>query len=184
MLRAAFDCNTVDLGLVSLSMSKRPGFWHFFMTLVAVAVLAGCVPGGYSLVDEEKDPNFIEGRNYQNAMDFKGAITAFERALQANPQNAAAHFELGLLYEKLGDFVSAIYHYQKHVQIRPKSDRVGLIMPRIVACKMELAKTVTFGVVTRDMFKDMERLTNQIALLNQQNETLQRQLSLKPMVVT
>jgi LysM repeat protein len=165
-------------------MSKWPACWRIILILLAGVFWSGCAPGGDSQIDEEKDPNFIEGRNQQNARDDKGAIDAFERAVQANPRNAAAHFELALLYEKMGDFVSAIYHYQKHLQLRPKSDRIGVITPRIVACKMELAKTVTFGVVTREVHRDLERMTNELALMKQQNDALRMQLAAKPMMIT
>ena len=168
-------------------MSKWPACWRNILILLLGGVWMGCVPIGDSPVDEEKDPNFIEGRNLINAMDYKGAVEAFERALQANPRNAAAHLELGLLYqEKLGviDPLAAAYHYQKHLQLRPKSDYAAAIKPRIEACKMDLSKSVSFGVVTREVHRDLEKMTNELALSRQQNEALRRQLAAKPMILT
>jgi LysM repeat protein len=165
-------------------MSKWPACWRIILILLVSGMFSGCLPTGDSPMDEEKDPNFIEGRNYQNAMDYKGAIEAFERAVRANPRNAAAHFELGLLYEKMGDYVSAIYHYQKHLELRPKSEYLETIKQRATACKMELAKTVTFGVVTREVHRDLEKMTNDLALMKQANDALRAQLAAKPMVVT
>ncbi len=166
-------------------MSKWPACWRAILVLVLSAVWSGCLPIAETPLDEEKDPNFIEGKNHQNAMDYKSAIAAFERAVQSNPRNAAAHFELGLLYDqKNHDFVSAIYHYQKHLELRPKSEYAEAVKPMITACKLELAKTVTFGVVTREVHRDMERMTNDMALLRQQNEALRAQLAAKPMVLT
>lgn len=136
-------------------------------------------------IDEEKDPNYIAGRNHLNMMDYKGAVEAFERAVQANPRNAAAHFELGVLYQdRLRDWLSAAYHYQKHLELRPKSEYAEPIKPRLVACKMEVAKTVTFGIVNQEVHRDLARLTNELALARQQNETLRMQLAAKPTVVT
>jgi len=168
-------------------MSKWPACWRIILILWVSGVWLGCVPIGDSPVDEEKDPNFIEGRNLINAMDYKGAVEAFERALQANPRNAAAHLELGLLYqEKLGvvDPLAAAYHYQKHLLLRPKSDYAAAIKPRIEACKMDLSKSVSFGVVTREVHRDLEKMTNELALMRQQNDTLRRQLAAKPMILT
>lgn len=166
-------------------MSKWPAGWRAILFLVLSVLWSGCIPIADTPIDEEKDPNFIEGRNHQNAMDYKGAIEAFERAVQANPRNAAAHFELGLLYDqKMQDHVSAIYHYQKHLELRPKSEYAEAIKPRVTACKMELAKTVTFGVVTREVHRDLEKMTNEVMLLKRQNDALRAQLAAKPMVVT
>lgn len=165
-------------------MSKWPACWRIILILLLSGIWSGCLPPGDSPQDEEKDPNFIEGRNYQNAMDYKGAIEAFERTVRANPRNAAAHFELGLLYERMGDYVSAIYHYQKHLELRPKSEYLETIKQRATACKMELAKTVTFGVVTREVHRDLEKMTNDLALMKQANDALRAQLAAKPMVIT
>lgn len=166
-------------------MSKWPACWRVILILCVSGVWFGCVPIGESPVDEEKDPNFIEGRNHLNAMDYKGAVEAFERALQANPRSASAHFELGVLYyPRLNDPVSAIYHYQKHLQLRPNSTYAQVAKDQITACKMELVKTVSFGVVTRDLHRDLERMTNELTLLMQRNAALSNQLAAKPMIVT
>ena len=54
-------------------------------------------------------------------MDYQGAIQAFEESLEANPHSAAAHFELGWLYdEKESDPAAAIYHYQQYLKLSPE----------------------------------------------------------------
>src|SRR3954468_7998835 len=101
-------------------MSKWPASWRVILIFVFCCVFSGCLPTSNTPVDDEKDPNFIEGRNHYNMMDWKGAGEAFERAVQANPRNASAHFELGVLdQEKENDPLSAAYHCQKHLQLRP-----------------------------------------------------------------
>jgi tetratricopeptide (TPR) repeat protein len=166
-------------------MSKWPACWRLILILCVSGVWFGCVPIGDSPVDEEKDPNFIEGRNHVNTLDYKGAVEAFERALQANPRSAAAHFELGVLYQqRMNDPLSAAYHYQKYIELRPNSSYVEPAKQRIVACKMELAKTVTYGVVTRDLHRDLEKMTNDLGLMKQYNDALRNQLAAKPMIIT
>jgi LysM repeat protein len=105
--------------------------------------------------------------------------------VQANPRNAAAHFELGVLYEQnVHDFISALYHFQKHLELRPKSEYKDAIEPRMKTCKLELAKSVTFGVVTADVHRDLVKLTNEIGVLRQQSDALRAQLAAKPTMVT
>jgi LysM repeat protein len=166
-------------------MSKWPASWRVILLFVFCCILSGCVPIAESPVDEEKDPNFIEGRNHVNMMDYKGAIEAFERAVQANPRNAAAHFELAVLYEeRMKDPLTAAYHYQRHVQLRPQSAYVVAVKDRLIRCKMDVAKTVTFAVIGEDIHKDLRRLTNDLAVATRENETLRGQLAARPTVVT
>lgn len=145
-------------------MSSWPGAGRFILTL-CLLVICGCLPPTDAPLDDEKDPNFIDGRNHQHALNYKGAIEAFERAVQSNPKNAAAHFELGLLYEEReNDFTSAIYHYEKHLKFRPNSSYKLAVGDRIQRCKLELAKSASFGVINAEVHRDMQRLTNHIAI--------------------
>ena len=92
---------------------------------LAVA-LSGCTPSGRSQLSEEKEPHFVLGKSRVNAMDFQGAIEAFEQSLEANPHSAAAHFELGWLYdEKTSDPAAAIYHYQEYLKLNPQRRQCG-----------------------------------------------------------
>jgi LysM repeat protein len=166
-------------------MNKWPASWRIILILVLVGIAGGCMPTSDGPIDDEKEPNFVEGRNHQNAMDYKGAIAAFERTVQANPRNAAAHFELGLLYEqKMGDFVSAIYHFQRHLQLRPKSEHLDVVNQHITTCKLELAKTVTFAVINGEVHRDLVRLTNELAQSREMNEVLKKQIAARPTIVT
>ena len=106
-------------------------------------VLGGCTPSGQSLLSEEKEPHFVLGKSRVNAMDFTGAIEAFEQSLEANPHSAAAHFELGWLDdEKAADPAAAIYHYQEYLKLNPNADNADVIKQRIYRCKQQLAADV------------------------------------------
>ena len=102
--------------------------------------LSGCTPPEQSRADERKEPHFVLGQNRVNAMDYQGAIEAFEKSLEANPHSATAHYELGWLYdEKEPDPVSAIYHYRQYLTLCPKADNAEVITQRIYTCKQQLA---------------------------------------------
>ena len=107
-------------------------------------VLSGCAPSGQSQSGEEKEPHYVLGKSRVNAMDFRGAIEAFEESLEVNPHSASAHFELGWLYdEKDPDPVAAIYHYQQYLKLCPGADNAEVIKQRIYSCKQQLAADVT-----------------------------------------
>ena len=59
-------------------------FWiRFALCAPAVllgAALGGCTPG-QGMADDEKEPHFVLGQSRVNAMDYAGAIEAFEASL-------------------------------------------------------------------------------------------------------
>jgi LysM repeat protein len=128
-------------------------------------VLAGCGASAISRADEEKEPKFQIGRSRVNAMDYQGAIEAFEQALEANPRSGAAHLELGWLFaEKQSDPAAAIYHYEKYLRLRPGADNAETIRQHIFRQKQELAK----GVLPIPPSTEIQRQLEQLAEDNRQ----------------
>jgi len=152
-------------------------FWvRFAFCALAVllgAALGGCAPGqGQS--DEEKEPHFVLGQSRVNAMDYPGAIEAFEESLEANPQSAAAHFELGWLYEeKASDPAAAIYHYERYLKSNPNAGNAALIAQHIDACKQQLAAAVLGLPSSSAAQQQLEKLAEQNRELQQQVDQLQ-----------
>jgi tetratricopeptide (TPR) repeat protein len=135
--------------------------WLFRCALAVVlcASLNGCLPPGQGQLDDEKEPHFIEGKRALNGMDYSGAIDEFEKAVEANPRNASAHFELGWLYEeKEPDAAAAIYHYQQFLKLRPTADTAEAVKQRIMNCKQDLAKAVLPLPSSPGVQHDLEQL--------------------------
>jgi LysM repeat protein len=135
--------------------------WLFRCALAVLvcASLNGCLPPGQSQLDDEKEPHFIEGKRAVNSMDYNGAIAEFEKAVEANPRNASAHFELGWLYEeKEPDPAAAIYHYEQFLKLRPTADTAEAVRQRVVNCKQDLAKAVLPLPSSPGVQHDLEQL--------------------------
>jgi LysM repeat protein len=134
-------------------------------TLAAVlcgAWLCGCTPSISGASNEEKEPHYLLGKSRVNAMDFKGAIESFERALEVNPRSAAAHFELGwLLAQKESDPAAAIYHYQRYLKLRPDADNASIITQHIQVLKQDLARNVLPPSVTPAVQREIEQLAEE-----------------------
>jgi tetratricopeptide (TPR) repeat protein len=125
-------------------------------------LLSGCLPAGQSQSDEESEPHFVLGKNRVNAMDYQGAIEAFEESLEVNPHSAAAHFELAWLYdEKEPDPAAAIFHYQQYLKLDPKAENAEVITARIAACKQQLAADVMSMPSAPAAQAQMEKLVEQ-----------------------
>jgi len=105
-------------------------------------MLNGCDPG-QSRLDDKKEPHYVLGESRVNAMDYQGAIDAFEQSLEVNPRSAAAHFELACLFdEKVSDPAAAIYHYRQYLKLDPGADNAEVVTRRINSCKQQLAADV------------------------------------------
>ncbi len=124
-------------------MSFGNRFWFGVSVLWFGIALSGCLPSDQNQSDEEKEPHFVLGKSRINAMDYQGAVEAFEESLDVNPHSAAAHFELGWLDdEKESDPAAAIYHYQQYLKLCPSAGNTEVIKQRIESCKQELAADV------------------------------------------
>src|SRR5471032_1319357 len=123
-------------------MDFRKYFLPGAIILCLGAVLCGCDPGPGSL-DDKKEPHYILGENRVNAMDYQGAVEAFEQSLEVNPHSAAVHFELACLFdEKISDPAAAIYHYEQFLKLDPKAENAEVVRQRITTCKQQLATDV------------------------------------------
>lgn len=89
---------------------------------------AGCGEG-VSLQDrrDERDPYLQRARERKNSEDIDGAIKMYNEALERKPLLASAHLEVGLLYVKKEDYIRAIYHYQRYIELRPAAQKRDLV---------------------------------------------------------
>jgi tetratricopeptide (TPR) repeat protein len=145
--------------------------------LAGSLALGGCLPTGQTQSEEEREPHFLAGKSHVNQMDYKGAIECFEKALEVNPQSASAHFELGCLYEqKEIDPAAAIYHYEHYLKLRPNAENNEIVKQQIMACKQELARTVSLGPITERQQREFERLAEEKQQLSEENRRLRDDL--------
>lgn len=133
----------------------------------------GCLPQGQGQNDEEREPHFLAGKSHLNTMDYPAAVESFERALSLNPKSAAAHFELGCLFaQKVPDPAAAIYHYERFLKLRPDAPNAEWVNQIILACKQELARTVSLGPVSEKQQRDLEKLLEDNKRLSEENRRL------------
>src|SRR5438477_5058636 len=142
---------------------------------------SGCSLSNESSLDEEKDPNYLAGRSRRAALNYTGAIEAYEKALETNPRSAAPHLELGLIYYQnvTTNWARAIYHFEKYLELRPKANNADLIRQNIDYCKLALAREVPYTPNNDLVRKEVERLARENTDLRQQVEQLKAQLALR-----
>ena len=166
-------------------MTKCAPVWRLFLFLFLALSLVGCSQFKRSEFADEKDPHYLEGKRRQSGMDWNGAIQSFERALQSNPNNAAAHLELGLINgEKMNDHAAAIYHYERHLRLYTNSPRREAVIDRIGYSKRELASSHAYAVVGRDIQPQLERLTRTNEIYKKRIDYLEAELARGPRYIT
>ena len=141
-----------------------------FVWLLAAA-LSGCTPTDQS---DEKEPHYALGISRVNAMDYPGAVEAFEESLEVNPHSAAAHYQLGMLYENQeSDPAAAIYHYEQYLKFNPSAENADIIRQHIGSCKQQLAAAVASLPSSPQAQQQLEKLVEQNRQLQQQVQNLQ-----------
>ncbi|MDD5262092.1 MAG: LysM peptidoglycan-binding domain-containing protein [Methylacidiphilales bacterium] len=119
--------------------------------------------------EDERNPYFRSAAKYVSEDNFYAAIGQYEKALAENPQVAKAHVQIGQLYgEKLGDPVSAIYHYQKYLSIRPDAADREQIQALIEKAKIDFALTLPNSTAHN---------SEEVARINKENVELKQALA-------
>jgi len=111
---------------------------------LSVMLFSGCTPESHAPRgdDDFETPSFKKAKEKYEIRDFKGAIELYEDVLRENPRMAKAHFELGLIYdEKIGDFISAIYHYKRFLKLKPTGDNAKTVEQWIARAELQFATT-------------------------------------------
>lgn len=141
-------------------------------------VWGGCSPSGPAGTDEEKEPQFLIAQSRLGALDFGGAVEAFQLALETNPQSAASHYQLGCLYaDKVLDPAAAIYHYEQYLRRKPTARDAELIRRQISGLKERLAKDFLAMPPTSHLQKQNESLTAENRKLHEELDQLRAELA-------
>jgi len=113
------------------------------LAIVLVYGLTAC--GGVARRDqrEEQDPVLKRAQAHKRTHDIDGAIELFHKSLERKPGLARAHLELGLIYDsEKEDYIRAIYHYQRYLELRPDAQKRPIIEDLISRARLSFATTL------------------------------------------
>lgn len=155
------------------------------LALLAVLLMAGCDPIESKFADRARDRERADA-TYRTAMaDYAAgrldaAIAGLEKAVQANPANASARFQLACLYQdQKHDYLPALCHFREFIALDPTSDKVRLAKERYAICERlyapVLAKKMNLGDVA-NLSAEVERLKKALADAEQDRERLKKEL--------
>jgi len=140
-------------------------------------LLASCERAApVSDAEAEQEVNYLRARRLCEQQDFSGAAEFYNKALVVNPEFANAHLELGLVYEnRLADPISAIYHYQRFLELRPDSDKKQLVADFIERAKLSLTAKLSPSPIVDP--SELTRLENEKMALLQENAALRTRVA-------
>jgi tetratricopeptide (TPR) repeat protein len=95
-------------------------------------LISGCGRAGY--LDEKERENVIVAKAQEmiDMGEYDKAITLFRKALDLYPEFARPHLDLALvLHDRKKDYVRAMYHYNRYLELRPSTDKNDMIEARM-----------------------------------------------------
>ena len=135
------------------------------MALMALTVLTACDYSARKDIRSERDD-----RLYRAAMDdyragrMEAALSGFEKAINNDPANASARFQLACLQQDLKkDYLSAYCGYREFLLQHPESDRSKLAKDRMAICEKEMARTLATKHGLNSAEESEKRLANALA---------------------
>lgn len=153
---------------------------RFFFTLLAATVAAmvagseaGCSRGAASQDRwEESDPYVKRAEAREKIGDMDGAIELLKKALDRKPELAKAHLELGRLYDaRKQDYIRAIYHYERCLELRPDAKKKIMVEGMIRQARLSFAASLP---------DQPSGAVEQIAMLKREIDALKRQIASPP----
>lgn len=151
----------------------------YCVTCVALLV-SGC-GGGLGEMRENRDPLVQRARSFKKGGEIDAAIKTYNQALDRRGDMPQTHFELAAIYlQDKKDYVSAIYHYQRYLDLNPDTKKTNLVHAEIRRARMEYAASLpdrpSDAVQTiAAMAKERDVLKARITDVQQENETLKKE---------
>lgn len=95
-------------------------------------IASGCGRVGHQDSSEQKSRLMIKAYQMEDKGNYDAAIALCKKELEAYPLFARPHLDLAmLLHDRKQDYIAAIYHYKKYLEMRPTTEKKDLILKRI-----------------------------------------------------
>lgn len=145
---------------------------HLIIFCSTLFVLTGCNRNTQSPDErEENDPGVAAAQSYMDEGRWDDAIAAFKKVLDEEPRMARPHLDLATIYQNRKNYIYAIYHYDRYLELRPDSEKADFIREQ----KLEVAKDMANALINNS--REVRQLVQERNTLVQQNNDLKRRLA-------
>lgn len=162
---------------------------RFFLQVAIVLVLlaTGCGRAKRLADIEAKERNSVRFRQAhaaEQAGNLDDAVTLLNRVLIEQPKDYSAHFQLAtLLHDHVQDYIGAIYHYRRYIELRNDSEKTQLAKDRLRVAEQMLAPQIlkkvgdsVEGISQVRLIKEVEKLNGEIAALTGEKAAMKEQM--------
>jgi nucleoid-associated protein YgaU len=156
-------------------------FVLFLLVSLQIMLLCGCSDSVALLDGKDRDNTIVrDAAARMKDGNIAGALKLYSEALDKSPKLAVAHLDTAIiLHDYKKDYLRAIYHYERYLELRPGAEKTRIIEDRIrLAGQSYAAKIAEDGSIVAEVGKLSKALTD----LKKENDALKnnvRQLSLQ-----
>jgi len=115
-----------------------------------------------------------------NSGNVDGALQIYAEVLDRNPKMAVAHMDMAIIFhDSRKDYLRAIYHYERYLELRPDAEKKRIIEDRIRLAGLSYAARVAQD---GSAVAEVGKLSNAMSELKKENDALRnnvRQLNLQ-----
>jgi tetratricopeptide (TPR) repeat protein len=171
--------------LLTKGLLRRLGFGA--LAILTLAGAFGCRRSVAVQDAEERDrPALQKARGAWRQNDADRAIQLYRDILDEEPRLALAHMDYALiLHDAKKDYLGAIYHYRRYLELRPQSEKLAIIQNRLrLAQQLFAAQAIPQDPQMADkvrLAQENESLRGEVARLKQDLEAATR-LAASPVV--
>ena len=120
---------------------------HVFkgMAFCMLILMSGCTRTVQELDETElRDPLVRRAHAKAREGDKEAALNCLSMAIKKTPRLAKAHLDIALLYDDYKkDYIRAIYHYQRYLELRPQTEKREMIEGRVHAARISFAESIS-----------------------------------------
>lgn len=143
-------------------------FCMYICITMVVMMFLGCKGSGES-------PYAVRAREKLKEGDQESAVRLFKEAIDDNPKVAEIHLDLAiLLHDYKQDYIGAIYHYQRYLDLMPQGQDNPVIEARIRKAKQALVISPEFAGMHEE--RSGEALKKKLIELMEENLSLKARL--------
>jgi tetratricopeptide (TPR) repeat protein len=153
---------------------------YIYLPLCLLSLLfSGCDKDTQSLDrEEERSALMQKGQAYMDIKDYAQAEAAFKQAITIDPTMARPYLDLATIYHQYKiDYFSAIYCYNRYLELRPDSEKTQFIKEQIAKVQQSLANNILTRSGATRLSQTVQRLQQENTILKQQITTLKKQAS-------
>jgi LysM repeat protein len=159
-------------------MSRQLSVFSTPLLLITFLALVGCDDDKNSgaRTVELDDADFRQGLAYEKQHESRRALECFLKVIDSRKGAAESHLEAGRMYLDLKEPLSAIYHFNEYIRLKPTSDQSKIVRQMIKTAEKVYLEQIPGRPLEPDATGNTEQNVS-IQKLKIENERLKREVS-------